>query len=43
MPFRCFDVPMRYFEEILLDLKNDKKQKELIMHIECSDALVEGE
>ena len=37
--FRCFDVAVQFFEEILLE----KKWKELIKHIECSDVLVEWE
>ena len=27
MPFRCFDVAVQYFEEILLSLKKKKKGK----------------
>ena len=41
MPFWCFGVAVWYFEEILLDLQ--KKRKELIKHVECSDVLLECE
>ena len=38
MSFQFFDVAAQYFEEILLDL--ERKWKELIKQIECSDVLV---
>ena len=43
MPFQCFDVAARYFEEILLDLKEKKKMEESIKPIECNDVLVDCE
>jgi len=43
--WRYFDVATQYFKEILLDLKKkqQKKRKELIKPIECSDVRVECE
>ena len=38
MPFQCFDVAARYFEEVFQHLK---RRKELIKHVECSGVLVQ--
>jgi len=43
VPFQSFVGAAQYFEEILLDIKKEKKKKELIKYTECSDVLVQCE